>query len=610
MQLKSLLICFLLLATGAFGQTQTPAFPGAEGHGRYATGGRGGAVYYVTSLNDNINEAGTLRWALNQSSPKTILFKVAGTIHLNSPLKINKGDVTIAGQSAPGDGICLANSPVSINANNVIVRYLRFRMGDDNLANADGADAFGSRDYRDIIIDHCSISWSTDECASFYGMTNFTLQWCLISESLRLSGHSKGPHGYGGIWGGSQASFHHNLMAHHDSRTPRFGPAESTQTSEEVDFRNNVVYNWGGNGAYGGEAMNINLVNNYYKPGPATPTGAKRGRILAYDKKTGLSTGDGFYPINNQWGQLYVSGNVVDGSTSSGSDLNHCNNATNNNWDYGIYNQIHSRYAITAAEKTAIKAAQPFATGTVTTHSAALAYEKVLAYAGASLQRDAYDIRIVTETREGTASFKGLSPYNGLGKVTVDGVTTDWKSTNHPKWGIIDSHHDIKPADAPDNWSPWPQLSASSVATDSDNDGMPDSWEIDQGLDPNNSADGAQSDEASGYTHLERYLSSLVANISAAQNEGGNGGTTGLHHPIATDFQLHPNPAGNQLTITAPWGIHRIELINQTGLRVQTHPGNDNNTQTLELNTLQPGLYLVRCFYATGTASTQKLIKR
>jgi len=148
------------------------------------------------------------------------------------------------------------------------------------------------------------------------------------------------------------------------------------------------------------------------------------------------------------------------------------------------------------------------------------------------------------------------------------------------------------------------------VATDSDNDGMPDSWESDQGLDPNNSADGAQIDEASGYTHLERYLSSLVANISAAQNEGGNGGTTGLHHPIATDFQLHPNPAGNQLTIMAPWGIHRIELINQTGLRVQTHPGNDNNTQTLELNTLQPGLYLVRCFYATGTASTQKLIKR
>ena len=134
--------------------------------------------------------------------------------------------------------------------------------------------------------------------------------------------------------------------------------------------------------------------------------------------------------------------------------------------------------------------------------------------------------------------------------------------------------------------------------------------ESDQGLDPNNSADGAQIDEASGYTHLERYLSSLVANISAAQNEGGNGGTTGLHHPIATDFQLHPNPAGNQLTIMAPWGIHRIELINQTGLRVQTHPGNDNNTQTLELNTLQPGLYLVRCFYATGTASTQKLIKR
>ncbi|MCA1745909.1 MAG: T9SS type A sorting domain-containing protein, partial [Bacteroidales bacterium] len=588
------LLPILISLVFTWASAQTPAFPGAEGHGRYVTGGRGGNVYYVSSLNDNISEQGTLRWALNQPSPKTILFKVSGTIMLNSQLKISKGDVTIAGQSAPGEGICIANHPVSVNANNVIVRYLRFRMGDSDLANADGADAFGSRDYSDVIIDHCSVSWSTDECASFYGMTNFSMQWCLISESLRLSGHSKGPHGYGGIWGGKNATFHHNLMAHHDSRTPRFGPAVSTQTEENVDYRNNVIYNWGGNGAYGGEAMNINVVNNYYKPGPATPNGSKRARILAYDKKTDLPTSDGFYPINHQWGALYVSGNVVDNSTSEGSDITHCNNATNNNWTYGIYNQIHSKYSITSAEKEQLKRSAPYEAGWVTTHTAVDAYDKVLAYAGASKARDRYDARIIEETRNGTAPFKGRSEHNGKGTEIIDGVTINWKSVGYPHWGIIDSHYDIRPTDAGATWTPWPILTSAASPEDSDKDGIPDVWEVANGLDANDPLDGKELTQHAAYTNLEMYLNSLVASITSQQQEGGQGGTTRLAHQSSVPIAIHPNPTTNQLTISGNLPMQSITIYNQSGVNCQSHSALGSTASALVLSPLSPGIYFVR----------------
>lgn len=203
---------------------QVPAFPGADGYGRYTQGGRGGTVYYVTTLDDS-DEQGTLRYGVTRLSKAVIMFKVSGTIHLNSPLNISASNITIAGQSAPGDGICIADYPVSVSGSQVIIRYMRFRMGDRklNADEADGADALGGRFSTDVIIDHCSISWSTDECCSFYANTNFTMQWCLVTESLRESLHSKGTHGYGAIWGGLGASFYHNMLAHHGSRTPRIG---------------------------------------------------------------------------------------------------------------------------------------------------------------------------------------------------------------------------------------------------------------------------------------------------------------------------------------------------------------------------------------------------
>lgn len=463
-------------------RAQVPAFPGADGYGRYTTGGRGGSVYYVTSLEDS-DTPGTLRYGVTRLSKVTILFKVSGTIHLNSGLNISQSNITIAGQSAPGDGICVADYPVSVSGSNVIVRYMRFRMGDQKLSadEADGADAFGGRFSQNVLIDHCSISWCTDECASFYANTNFTMQWCIISESLRQSLHSKGAHGYGAIWGGLGASYLHNMLVHHDSRTPRFGTGNLGDPADHVtDMRNNVIYNWSGNGCYGAEGMTVNMINNYYKPGPAT-TSSSKSRFIGIDDAT---SSDGTTSI---WGKFYLSGNYNSKYTVANS----------NNWNGVVVNQ--SSLINGNATKTDVKSDSELGeTPLLHQHTAQQAYEVVLNYAGCSYKRDAIDERLVNECRQGTFTYKGASANKG---------------------GIIDKLEDLRPADADATWSPWPELTSTSAPMDSDEDGMYDTWEELKGLDPTDPTDRNKLNEE-GYTMLEVYLNSLVADITEAQYAG------------------------------------------------------------------------------------------
>lgn len=549
-----------------------PAFPGAGGHGKYTTGGRGGSIYYVTTLEDN-NNTGSLRYGVSTLSGKrTILFKVSGNIVLKSSLRITKGDVTIAGQSAPGDGICISGFPVSVSADNVIIRYLRFRMGDEVIPEnqADGADALGGRSCQNVIIDHCSVSWCIDECASFYQNRDFTMQWCLVTESMRMSKHSKGPHGYGGIWGGTRASFHHNMMAHHDSRNPRFGPGISDDPApytEITDMRNNVLYNWRGNAAYGGEGMAVNMINNYHKPGPATPTGSKRGRIVSIDKSS-----DSSKKIYDVWGRFYIEGNVID----DGKNDKNCINATNDNWTYGVYNQIASGYGtITATDKAEMKATEPYPAGEVITHTAIKAYEKVLDYVGASYKRDEIDARIIKETRTGTTTFKG-------------------SSLNQP--GIIDSQRDLKPAGAGDDWSAWPELLQGEVPLDSDGDGIPNEWETANGLNPYNSADAKKTNEE-GYTYLEVYLNSIVEEITTKQYEDAIDPPTSIKlvKDDKSSVLVSFDKLSKTLTVSSDQNITEIYIWNVTGSLVKKDIYNDSFC-TMDLSTLQPGSYIIKTF--------------
>ena len=436
---------------------QTPAFPGAEGAGMFTTGGRGGKVLYVTSLEDN-DSVGTLRWAIRKKGPRTILFNVSGVIQLKSPLFINNGDVTIAGQSAPGDGICISNHETIISADNVIVRYLRFRLGDGA---KEAIDAFSGKGQKNIIIDHCSMSWSVDECSSFYDNENFTMQWCLIAESLRNSAHVKGEHGYGGIWGGKNVTFHHNLLVSHDSRNPRFcGSRYSNQPElEKVDFRNNVIFNWGANNAYAAEGGSYNLVNNYYKPGPASKTNKYFINPYADDGKNHQPAGI--------FGRFYLKGNVMEGNPA----------ITKNNVS-GV--KMGSNFAELAPNVTLneLISNTEFSIPKPKTQSAKKAYQSVLKNAGCSSVRDVLDMRYVNETRTGTFTYKGSKG-----------------STN----GLIDSQNDV---------GGWPEYISLPAPKDTNHDGIPDGW-----LEKKYPGKNATDVDKNGYTYLEIYLNELIKNV-------------------------------------------------------------------------------------------------
>ena len=466
-------------------RSQIAAFPGAHGAGRYVKGGAEGKVYVVTSLKDD-NSVGTLRHAIAQSGPRTIVFAVSGTIDLTSELVIRNGDLTIAGQTAPGDGICLRYHPVMLAADNVIIRFLRFRMGADRLqgTEADGADAIWGKGHRDILIDHCSMSWSTDECASFYDNRNFTMQWCILAESLARSLHDKGAHGYGGIWGGAPATFHHNLLAHHSSRTPRLNGSRTLGNpgEEKADLRNNVFYNWGPtNGGYAGEGGSFNFVNNYYKPGPSTAT--KKGivnRIFSPNGDDGKQKNP-----RGVWGTFHLSGNFFDDSCPSlPSAWKPLLEAVNKNNREGLQPNTGNGVPLPSGGVDALLAAKEFAVSTdaaAFTQSAADAYESVLRLAGASLKRDAVDARIVENVRRGDFTAPG---------------------SNGSNYGIIDNEQDV---------GGWPAY-AGTTLKDTDGDGMPDAWEREHGLDPDRD-DSAAYNLSREYTNLEVYYNGLVENL-------------------------------------------------------------------------------------------------
>ena len=492
-----------------------PAFPGAEGHGRYVTGGRGGKIVHVTNLNNS--GTGSLRAAVSGNDKKIVVFDVSGIIALSAELIIGD-NTTIAGQTAPNPGITVRYFTMRPGNNNII-RFIRFRRGEEKNVN-DGADATWQRNKSNIIFDHCSFSWSIDEIASFYDNRSFTMQWCTLGEALANPGHTKGEHSYGGIWGGKGASFHHNFLCHMQNRAPRFCGAryawegyDKTKyanpiQAEIVDFRNCVMYNWGnGNGCYGGTGGGqINIVNNYYKAGPGT---ANKTRVTQVSVANSSNAEDSPYmgyasryyingnyvaatkvPQNYDWkGVIFDSGlTTIDGEQCIPDDKH-------------LYGDNVTYYKNSAGKDfVRVKMDSPVEKGTVTTHSAEAAYEKVLSYCGASLYRDNVDARYMEEAANGTTTYIGSATKTGDGKTVVH------------RAGIIDY---VK-----DQGEYVLETGSREAGFDSDNDGMADAWETANGLNPNDASDAKTYtlDSKGWYTNLEVYCNALVENIMQAGN--------------------------------------------------------------------------------------------
>jgi hypothetical protein len=453
-------------------QASITAFPGAEGAGRFSLGGRGGRVYVVRSLDDS--GPGTLREACEAAGPRTVVFNVAGLIRLKRPLHIRAPYITIAGQSAPGDGVCVAGFTTHIDTHDVVIRYLRFRRGATDVFDRD--DALGGNPVGNVIVDHCSTSWGLDENLAIYRhmyepgdggparklpTVNVTIQWCISSEALDTYNHA-----FGATWGGRNSSFHHNLFACNTGRNPSIG------MGYDFNFTNNVLFNWRHRTVDGGdETSRGNIINNYYKPGPATNDGPVRYRVVL---PAGKRLPKGAPAAEADYGRWYVSGNCVGGNEKVTAD----------NWAGGIQirtggsaeeAQVRTAEEALGAGIDKVRADRPLPMAPVTLHSAEAAYEAVLAGAGATLpRRDPVDVRIVGAVRTGRVSYEA-------GK----GIITDVKQVGgYPEYG-------------------------GDPGIDSDGDGIPDWWESKYGLDPHDPADAARDCNGDGYTNLEKYLNGI-----------------------------------------------------------------------------------------------------
>ena len=582
---------------------QAPAFPGAEGHGRFVTGGRGGKIYHVTNLNDS--GTGSFREAV-KSGKRIIVFDVAGVIALKSDLKI-ADNITILGQTAPSPGITLRYYTVQPGSNNII-RFIRIRRGQEKNIN-DGADASWQRNKTGIIFDHCSFSWSIDEVASFYDNNNFTMQWCTVAESLTNPGHSKGAHGYGGIWGGKLASFHHNFVAHLMNRGPRFNGArygwtgytnnkeystykwQNTVQAENVDFRNCVMYNAQGT-CYGGPGGGqINIVNNYYKAGPShslkgttlnglkvdVSTGKERGsqdRITLVTLSTKDNSDKNHPELYDMTSRYYINGNTTEttkGSKTANKDwkgVSYDKGIPSLNGEYyspdakNFYSDAVAHTTISGKSCVKIKMDEPAPTGQVTTHSAAEAYEKVLAYAGASLYRDEVDARYMEEAKTGTATYKGsITKSPGI----IDKVA-DVNGYTEANFGT-----GSRPADF-----------------DTDKDGIPDEWEKANGLNPNDASDALaySLDKKGYYTNIEVYANSLVEYIMKSENKDALS-VVAEYYPTSTS-------TGISQTVVDKGEVTSITYYALNGSR---------------LNAPAKGISIRKITYSNGKTATDKVIK-
>jgi hypothetical protein len=435
------------------------AFPGAEGYGRFARGGRAGRVIKVTNLDDS--GPGSLRAAIEAEGPRTVVFDVSGRIVLKERLGIRNPYLTIAGQTAPGKGICISNLNLGmLGTHDVIVRYIRVRPGDTAGLTLDGM-GMASTDH--AIIDHCSISWTQDEAFSSRGAKNITLQRTLISEALNVAGHKKyekgKQHGFAASIGGDIGSFHHNLLAHCAGRNWSLagGLDKASRHTARLDIRNNVVYNWSHRTTDGG-ARQVNFVNNYYKPGPAT----RVFHVLMPERHLVEAFGPQDY---------YAAGNVMEGH-------------------YGADDNLAGVVAPRGFSVDDFLVDEPFFEPHVKTQSAEEAFDDVLADVGCNVpELDEHDRRVIEETRRGMTTFKG-------------------SITGYP--GLPDSQEDVG------GWEDYPEVHR-PADWDTDGDGMPTAWEREHGFNPSDPADGALDSDGDGFTNLESYLNGIVADVSRGE---------------------------------------------------------------------------------------------
>jgi len=574
-------VMFLMAASVSSLKSQTLAFPTAEGFGKFSTGGRGGQVVEVTSLADSLVAIpGTLRWALTQYSgqPLTVVFRVSGIIALKGDIRCQRAGLTLAGQTAPGDGICIRGGKMNFGGStNLVFRHIRFRIGlskgDIGGFLAGGSLGFENGSY--AIFDHCDFGWAAEENITMYDDHYVTVQWSVLHEGLYCAGHEKGERSYGAQWGGSPATMHHNLLADNVSRSGRFNGANNVDGDWKVliDYVNNVNYNWGKtNSCYGGEREagtksqhQANFVGNYYKPGPATPTSgnyffeqsaARSGYVLA---------GPSYW---------YVSGNVMENDAS----------ATANNW-LAVHNN-------TAYPMDSLKSLNPRVIPTayqLTYTTAQQAYDDVLAKAGA-FPRDTVDRRLMNEVKTKTVS--GISTVSRYPS-SITGTDTTWTSNSYygKVLGIIDQ---------PVGAGGYPTYNTYNQIVDNDHDGMDDVWETANGLNPADAND-RNLKTSDGYTALEVYMNSLVG------EKISHNFVSAVIEVSSSDTKIVPTVTKDKFEVISDVPMQSAIVYNFAGKQLLVCSLLENNT--VNVSKLNTGCYLVRVSKYSGESKVLKFIK-